>query len=207
MVQTMQFNREKMRAVILRTCHACASEQLGAVKLNKVLYFLDMISYATNGLSVTGATYRKRPFGPTTDQVLGVLRDMKASGDIDIKEDNFHGYTKKNYIPLVSEPDHVLNEGEQSLLDDVIEFVCRENTAREISEFSHQLPWEMAESGGVIEYYTSLLLFPSIPSPEAFDIISKGRAEIEDTRSNVKTLATSDYATFRNRISNEARVL
>lgn len=193
----MQFNREKMRAVILRACHACQPEDLGAVKLNKVLYYVDMLNYAHHRAVVTGATYRKRPNGPASDQLLFTLRDLAGAGDIEIRNVEFHGYWKKEYIAKVDEPAGVLNASELSLLDDVIEFVCRHNSARSISEYSHTLPWEMADMGGEIPYRSAMLLFPMQPSPEAFDAVEEGMKEVGAARSQSSAVGVRSLGAFR----------
>lgn len=195
-----QFNREKMRAVVLRVCHSCAAEDVGAVKLHKVLYFLDMLSYAQQRKAVTGATYRKRPNGPASDQLLFSLRDMEKAGDIRISNVEYHGYLKKEFAPLVDEPSGVLTKAELSLLDDVIEFVCRHNTARSISEYSHSLPWEMAAMGGEIPYRSAMLLFPMEPSPEAFEAVEQGICEVETARSQRSTVGLRTLGDFRSSI-------
>ncbi|WP_261935739.1 Panacea domain-containing protein [Sphingomonas bisphenolicum] len=196
----MQFDRDKMRAVILRACHSCNVEDLGAVKLNKVLYYFDMISYAHHRYSVTGAVYRKRPNGPTSDQLLFLLRDMARDGEMEIRTVDYFGYLKKEYHAKVAEPEHILNNAERALLDDVLDFVCNQNTAKSISEYSHKLPWEMAEMGGVIGYETAMLLFPSQPSPEAFDLAARGMTEVEATQSKRGPVAMSSIGDFRSRL-------
>lgn len=196
----LQFNREKMRAVVLRAIHTCDASEVGAVKLHKILYFLDMINYASSGSSVTGATYRKRPFGPTADQLLSILRDMERMGEIEIATVDFHGFFKKEYRAKVAEPVNVLNDSEISLLDDVIEFVCKSNSAREISDYSHQLPWELAEFGEVIPYSTAMLLFPSQPSPEAFEAVKQGADEIDSARRQNSAVVLPLLSDFRERV-------
>ncbi|RSY88025.1 DUF4065 domain-containing protein [Sphingomonas koreensis] len=180
----MQFDRSKLEAVILRTCNACPAEKLGAVKLHKVLYFLDMLHYAQEGVPVTGATYRKRPFGPTCAQLLPALRDMEKERLLDIREVEYYGLRKKEYVPRETEKAGVLNDNEVALLDEVIEFVCERNTAKTISDYSHQLPWEMVEFGAVIPYETALMLYPVQVSPEAFEAAEDGAKEVEAVRSS-----------------------
>ncbi|MBA4007497.1 MAG: hypothetical protein C0471_10115 [Erythrobacter sp.] len=197
MIQPMQYDREKMRAVILHAARGCDPEDLGAVKLNKILYFLDMISYANHRLPVTGATFRKRPNGPTSDQLLFALRDMERAGDIRTDTVEYHGYYKKEYHALVPAPDGILSEQELSLLSDIVDFVCRKNTAKSISEFSHKIPWEMADMGGVIQYHTAMLLFPMQPSPEAFDAAEDGMKEVEAKRSSGAPLGVRSLGAFR----------
>jgi hypothetical protein len=196
----LQFDREKMRAVILRAIRGCNPSEMGAVKLNKVLYFVDMTHYAHFRSPVTGAIYKKRPNGPTTDQLLFILRDMERDGQIKIDEVDYHGYWKKEYTPLVEEPQNVLNSEEKELVDDVVEFVCRLHTAKTISEYSHKLPWELAEDGGVISYSSAMLLFPMQTSPEAFEIASAGANEIEGARQGSDTLGGSSISAFRSRV-------
>lgn len=196
----MQFDRNKLRAAILRACYQVPADRLGAVKLHKILYFLDMIQYARSGNAVTGSEYRKRPFGPTCVQLLPVLREMERDWDIDVREVDYFGLRKKEYVPTASEPDGILNREEAELLDEVVDFVCNRNSARTISEFSHQLPWEMAEFGAIIPYESALLLFPSEASVEAVDRVGQGLDEIEAARSSANTLAFTDIATFRGRV-------
>ena len=196
----MQFDRAKLKAVILHTCEAVPPERLGAVKLHKVLYFLDMIHFAQTKRSVTGATYKKRPYGPTCVQLLPVLRDMQVEESILIKEVDFHGLRKKEYIALEREEAGILNQAEIDLLDEVIQFVCDENSARTISEYSHKLPWELAEFGEVIPYESSLLLFPVETSPEAFDVVENGVEEIERERSKGSAVVYASLSAFRDRL-------
>lgn len=200
MAQSMQFDRDKMRAVILHACHACHADDLGAVKLNKVLYYLDMLTYAHHRTAVTGATYRKRPNGPTSDQLLFSLRDMERAGDLKINTVNYHGYYKKEYVALVDAPSEVLSASEVEMLDDVIDFVCRQNTARSISEYSHTFPWEMADMGGEIPYRSAMLLFPMQPSPEAFEAVEEGMKQVGSARSEEGALGVRSLGDFRGRI-------
>jgi hypothetical protein len=195
----MQFDRAKLKAVILHTCVSCPRDALGAVKLHKVLYFLDMISYAQSGLSVTGSSYCKRPFGPTCVQLLPMLRDMQIAGEIDINEVEFYGRSKKEFVAHGAALPGVLNEGETELLDEVIDFVCRQNTAQSISDYSHQLPWEMAEFGEIIPYSSALMLFPVDIGPDMFDLVRQGAKEIAEARLNENTVDMSLLATLRDR--------
>lgn len=196
----VQFDRDKMRAVILRMCHSCRPDDLGAVKLHKVLYYIDMMMYAHQRQVVTGATYRKRPNGPMADQLLFLLRDMERAGDIRVDAVSYHGFSKKEYHALVDEPKGVLNDEEIAMLDDVIDFVCRRNTAKSISDYSHALPWEMAEMGGEIPYHSAMLLFPMQPSPEAFEAAEQGMKEVEAARSQGRPVGMRSLGDFRGRV-------
>lgn len=198
----MQFDREKLKAVILYTCLKCKPSQLGAVKLHKVLYFADMLHYVYDGSAFTGATYRKRPLGPTCDQLLPLLGELKRDGAIETRESNYFGYKKKEYLPKVAPELFRFNEVERDLLDDVIEFVCLNNTAKTISDLSHNRAWEMAEFGDILPYSSAFLLFPSQVSLDALDWASERADEVEAER-NKSALEGTSLAAFRGRLSKE----
>jgi hypothetical protein len=148
----MQFDREKLKAVVLYVCSRSEPSQLGAVKLHKVLYYADMIQYAVSGTPITGALYRKRQLGPTCDALLPILRELEQADALRVREVDYFGYLKKEY-EIVATPDmRRLTSAEVSLIDEVIDFVCRQNTAKTISEFSHGIPWEIAEFGVVRQF-------------------------------------------------------
>ena len=199
----MQFDRAKLKAAILHTCRAVNPDRLGAVKLHKVLYFLDMMHYAQTGSPVTGAPYRKRPFGPTCVPLLPVLREMAAEGLIEIRQVEFYGRLKTEYHAFRDEEAGLLNESELAVLDEVIEFVCEKNTAKSISDFSHQLPWEMVEFGAEIPYDTALLLYPVEVTPEAFEVTEEGLGEVAATRFSADSVAFTKFTDFRSRVLSE----
>jgi hypothetical protein len=199
----MQFDRAKLKAAILYTCGASDPDKLGAVKLHKVLYFLDMIHFAQTGSPVTGATYRKRPFGPTCVPLLPILREMADAEQIEIRDVDFYGLRKKEYHALARPEGGLLNEPEVALLDEVIEFVCNQNSAKSISDYSHKLPWEMAEFGEEIPYHTSLLLFPVEVTPEAFEAAEEGLEEVAQARFEGDTVGFPVFADFRGRVLSE----
>jgi len=199
----MQFDRAKLKTVVLYVCSKCEPSELGAVKLHKVLYYADMISYIENGIPLTGATYRKRALGPTCDSLLPVLREMTSSGAIRVQDVEYFGYQKKEYLPLTQPDISRLNSNEVEILDEVIDFVCRSNTAKTISEFSHSTPWELVEFGDVLPYHNALHLIPKQVSQEAFDWALEEAVSVEAERSQKDSLDYPVFADFRNRVLQE----
>jgi hypothetical protein len=53
-----------------------------------------------------------------------------------------------------------LTDREKQLISDVIDFVCRNNTATSISDFSHTRVWDAADNGEVMPYFTALNMLP-----------------------------------------------
>jgi hypothetical protein len=196
----MQFDRAKLKTVILYTCSKCNPSMLGAVKLHKVLYFSDMLHYAHVGVPITGSTYRKMSFGPTCDQLLPVLREMSAEGGIKIQEADYFGYAKKEYIPQRQPDSERLSNSERYLLDEIIEFVCRNNSAKTISDFSHNRAWELAEFGAVLPYNSVFQLFPSQVSPETMEWAATEVKNIEAQKRGNRTVGGTAFRDFRNRV-------
>jgi Protein of unknown function (DUF4065) len=196
----MQFDRTKLRALILYTCGKCKPSQLGAVKLHKVLYFTDMLHYAHVGNSVTGASYKKRPFGPTCDQLLPALQDLHRSGAIRIRDVDYFGFKKKEYEAVASPEIDRLNKTEVDLLDEVIEFVCSNNTAKTISEYSHNRAWEMAEFGETLPYNSVFQIFPTQVSQDAMDWAAKEVDSLEAEESSANAVGGVSFADFRVRV-------
>ena len=200
MAMNVQFDRNKLKAVILHICRTVPADRLSAVKLHKSLYFTDMLRYAQSGRAVTGATYKKRPNGPTCVQLLPVLAEMEHDGMIQVSQSDYFGFRKADYVAL-ADPDYGrLTTGEVALLDEVTDFVCNRHSARTISEFSHQLPWELATFGEVIGYDTALMLLPSEPSVAAFNMVSAEAEALGTTRSRGDAVARSTYRDFRSRV-------
>jgi hypothetical protein len=196
-----QFDRTKFKNLVLYVCTNCDPDRLGAVKLNKVLYFADMVRFAGTGTPLTGARYRKRPHGPTTDALLPTLRELAQEGAIQIEEMDYFGYRKKVYIPRRAPDASFFNAQEKELIGDIIQFVCYNNTAKTISELSHNAAWEAAEFGAEIPYHTAIYLFPSIVSEEAKEWARREVAEIETQRSQGREVVYTPLRQVREKMA------
>lgn len=113
---------------------------------------------------------------------------------------DYHGFKKTQYRSLDGPEIERFNDDEIELLDEVIEFVCFQNSAKTISEFSHQRPWESVEFGDIIPYESAFMLLPSQVTPEAYERVEQGAAEIEKARSNADAMDFGTLAAFRSRV-------
>jgi len=195
------FDRDKLRAAVLHVIGLCKPDRLGAVKLHKVLYYSDMLTYLDTGKPVTGAEYRKRPFGPTCDAVLTVLDDLSRNGEISIEKVEYHGFLKKQFT-LVSNPEtNRLSESEKATLAEMVDFVCYNNSAKTISDFSHDMVWEMVEFGDIIPYHNAIHLIPNVPSREATIWAETEAKRIAPSRAEPDRVAGIDAGAFRARVA------
>lgn len=186
----------KLRAaisyIVVRSEHA----NLSTVKLHKVLYYTDMLHFIQTGQPVTGAQYRKRPFGPICDALLRVLEEMAQDGEIRIDTVDYFGYQKKQLTVLRESETNRLSPGELDLLDESIRFVCDNNTAQTISDFSHDMVWDMVEYGEIMPYYNAILLLPNQVSEDTFAWADAEISKIEALQDKT-TNGTVDHTKFR----------
>lgn len=156
----VQFDREKFKEAILFLASYCPPEELGNVKLHKMLYFADMMNFLEEGRPLTGVDYLKQKFGPTARHLTSAVEELAREERLVVRENEHHGFFKKDYLVTPGFKPLRLAQREQALLRDVADFV-RGKTARQISEISHNAAWEAAELGEVIPYFTALQLVPT----------------------------------------------
>ncbi len=147
----VKFDENKFRVVVHFVCSKCDPDKLGNVKLHKILYFADMLHFSATGSPLTGADYVKQKFGPTARHLTKALSWLRDSGFLRIETSDYFGFEKKAYHSLRQPKPGVLSNSEVSLIEDVIDFVCAKS-AREISDLSHDLAWEVSSMGERIPY-------------------------------------------------------
>lgn len=147
----IQFDRAKLKAVVLYVCSKLSPRELGNVKLHKILYFADMLRFRDTGTPMTGVDYVKQKFGPTARHLTAALDELAKEGAIRIERSDYHGFEKKDYVALVTVDRSTLGNKNIEILDDVIEF-ARGRTATELSGLSHDEAWLAADLGERIPY-------------------------------------------------------
>lgn len=149
---------EKLKNLVHYICHKCnGTGTLGAIKLNKVLWHCDFLSFISHGKSMTNETYKKLQHGPVPAHILAVLQVLGNEGKVTVHKVPYHGYFKTDYISY-QEPDlSQFTADEISLVDDMISYVCCENTAKSISEITHDDVWKAAEIGEEIPLAAMLM--------------------------------------------------
>jgi hypothetical protein len=159
MDRPLQFNRQKLKAVVHEVCSRADPRELGKVKLHRILYFADMMTFVAKGAPLTGVEYRKQQFGPAATHLTWALRELVREGKIGVRERDYFGFRKLDFVPRRAPDLDDLADDERRLLADIADFVCG-RSAREISEISHNAAWESAAIGETIPYFTAFLLAP-----------------------------------------------
>jgi len=134
---------------------AKAPETLGAIKLNKILWLSDFMSYYRTGKPITTSRYIKRQFGPVPASVKPVLRELEREGVLTVTDASHFGKRKTEYQVHSTEVDmSVFTQEEIDLVNSVIDHVCDDHTAKSISEASHDHIWQAAADGEEIPLFT-----------------------------------------------------
>jgi hypothetical protein len=140
----------KLTTAIHYVISRCRPDDLGATKLNKILWFADVEYYERHGESITGDQYIKRQFGPVPKHALAVLDGLEQAGAIVSREAVYFGKPKKEFWSL-REPDiSNFDPNAIAIIDRMIAWICLDHTAASISERTHDLLWESAEMGETI---------------------------------------------------------
>jgi hypothetical protein len=152
----MQFDRSKFKALIHYICDKCAEDpsKLGKVKLNKVPWHVDMAAYKNRGRPVTGEIYRKGQFGPVADHLLETVDELAREGAIAIRGVEYYGHEKFEYLSLKRPDISMFDREEIDLINEMIRYVCDENSAASISAKTHDHIWALAQLGDTIPYQT-----------------------------------------------------
>src|SRR5271165_7126802 len=130
-----KMDREKFKKLVHYVCWRCGCDpsKLGAVKLNKILWLSELSMYYTTGQSITSARYVKRQRGPVPAPILPILNELKQEGVLTIRETEFHGFKKREFIVNKDANGEFLSQQERELVEETIAFVCEKHTAKSIS--------------------------------------------------------------------------
>ncbi|MBK8371993.1 MAG: DUF4065 domain-containing protein [Saprospiraceae bacterium] len=148
---TLQVN--KFKNVLLYILERCAGKpNVGETVLYKLLYFSDFNYYELYEEHLTGATYRKLPYGPVPQKLDIIIGQMVKKGQLQKVNTEHHGYRQTRYLPLEKADLTELRASEKEIIDRVIEQMS-DWSASMISDYSHKdLPWEVTDEGKDISY-------------------------------------------------------
>lgn len=159
-VPTLQVN--KFKNVLLYILERCAGKpNVGETVLYKLLYFSDFNYYELYEEHLTGAKYRKLPYGPVPQKLDAIIHQMIENGQLKRIKTSYFGKTQIRYIPLINSDLKLLNGAEKEVIDKVIEQYS-DWSATAISNYSHQdMPWLASKEGEEINY--ELAFYRDVP--------------------------------------------
>lgn len=150
-VPSLQIN--KFKNVLLYILERCAGKpNVGETVLYKLLYFSDFNYYELYEEQLTGASYRKLPFGPVPQKLDSIINQMIDNGQLQRVKTEYFGLQQTRYLPLEKANLTQLKASEKEVIDRVIEQMS-DWSAAAISNYSHKdIPWLASKEGDEIDY-------------------------------------------------------
>ena len=143
----------KFKNVLLYILERCAGKpNVGETVLYKLLYFSDFNYYELYEEHLTGAQYRKLPYGPVPQKLDSIVLQMIDKGQLQRVKTEYHGYPQTRYLPLVKADLTELKASEKEVIDNVIQQMSDWSAAM-VSNYSHgDKPWKATGNNEDINY-------------------------------------------------------
>lgn len=147
------FQIAKFKNILLYILERCAGKpNVGETVLYKLLYFSDFNYYELYEEHLTGAKYRKLPYGPVPQKLDTVINQMINQAQLQRVKTTYHGYAQTRYLPLAKPDLSTFKASEKEVVDRVIEQLS-DWSASAISDYSHKdMPWMASKEGEEINY-------------------------------------------------------
>lgn len=143
----------KFRNILLYILEKCAGKpNIGETVLYKLLYFSDFNYYELYEEQLSGARYRKLPYGPVPKRFETIVNAMIGKGELKKIKTEYYNKTQTRYIPLIKPDLTKLKASEKDVIDRVIDQMS-DWSAATISNYSHNdMPWKASKDGEEINY-------------------------------------------------------
>lgn len=152
-ISVPQLNVKKFKNILLYILECCAGKpNVGETVLYKLLYFADFNYYEVYEEHLTGAQYRKLPYGPVPQKMDIIINKMLADSEIQRVKTEYFGFPQIRYLPLIKSDLTQFKASEKEIIDRVIDQMS-DWSASAISSYSHKdMPWMASKEGDEINY-------------------------------------------------------
>ncbi|WP_052256785.1 type II TA system antitoxin MqsA family protein [Salinicoccus sp. YB14-2] len=150
----IKFNFDKLMNLIIYFSKNIG--MLSKTKLMKLLFYTDFRHFKETGLSVTGLSYKKLPYGPVPNHHFLMLDSLLEKEAIDIVP--FDSYEGEYIVPLIELNMDAFDKDELNIIHSVVTDFKYTN-AQNISDHSHEEEgYKQAELNDLISYeYAEIL--------------------------------------------------
>ena len=165
---------QRLKEAVHYVCRRMATrpELLGAVKLQKILWYVDVRSYGATGKTVTSAVFIKGKYGPYTLAATPAIRELVREHRLHADTDEYYDNEKTRLIGKGETNKTVFSARELTWLEEITKDICECHTAQSISEKSHGPIWQMASYGEEIPFEATAVSLVR-PSQEAVELARK----------------------------------
>lgn len=148
-----ELNIKKFKNILLYILEKCAGKpNVGETLLYKLLYFSDFNYYEIYEEHLSGAEYRKLPFGPVPQNFDTIIATMIEHKQLKRFKTKYHGFNQTRYFPLEKPNLSTFSASEKDVIDKVIDQYS-DWSAKAISDYSHKdMPWLASHEGEIIDY-------------------------------------------------------
>jgi transcriptional regulator with XRE-family HTH domain len=143
----------KFKNILLYILEKCAGKpNVGETVLYKLLYFSDFNYYEIYEEHLSGARYKKLPYGPVPKRFETIVNSMIEKEELKKIKTEYNDKIQTRYIPLTKPDLTKLKASEKEVIDRVIEQMS-DWSAAAISTYSHNdMPWKASKEGEDINY-------------------------------------------------------
>ena len=137
--------------------------KLGAIKLNKILWYSDIRYYIRHKRTISGVdSYIKQERGPVLQGLPPILSSLEQKGKIQIDYKYHLTVHRQTLYKSLQDCTIKLKQDEREALRYVFSEICNNHTAASISESTHNIIWDVAKIGEKMPVYTILASIPGI---------------------------------------------
>ena len=146
-------DRQKLKSIIHYICSKYnGNNKLGAVKLNKIIWFFDKFWFKQHYQSATSIShYCRKQKGPMIPDFYAIIKELETEGKITttpIAPLSFN-HPKYNSIQPLGDDSFLLEE-QLALLNEIADIIVNELSASEASDLSHKNCWNSFADGQFI---------------------------------------------------------
>ncbi|MCK5067540.1 MAG: helix-turn-helix domain-containing protein [Bacteroidales bacterium] len=117
-----KLKRAKLETVILYITGKCgALPRMDVNLLINLLYLCDFNHYELHEEQLTGLLYTKQAFGPSPENISGILKEMEKAGKLQRFKSSYKGIPLIKYLPSIHANLMKLDAAEKEVIDRVLE--------------------------------------------------------------------------------------
>lgn len=143
--------------------------ELGATKLNKILWFADLEHYRQHGQTITGlSAYIRMPKGPVPDGIDRALKQLKDDGLVSERRSRVIDYDRREFVWLKEPNISMFTADEIDTLNVFIDII-RKQPAGFVSDVTHRdALWKVLENRDPMPVGAAAVI-PRAPSPKELE--------------------------------------
>lgn len=145
-------NLDKYLNSVLYFIRYCNNIYLGKVKLNKLMYYLDFVSYRDNEKSLTGDNYIHKDYGPVPDKIDDILTNLVHQNKIKVEKEEIDKVSKWRFSAIADPKMEVFEKNEKLLLEKMCVTFSDWNTDKIVTQTHLESPWLYSKPYTLVDY-------------------------------------------------------